>query len=250
MAQSRLQHNKDISKRRTTHKYLLRRLLTCGECGARMQALACGGGKNRVYLYYSCPARYNPDFVQRCNQRSFRADRVDGVVWNWITGLLTDPEALRQGLEAEQTEREKKTQPLRDRLEVIDDLRTSHQAQLEKLLDLYLSGDFAKEVLTERKAQLEKTIAGLADERTELLAHLEARTLSDEQIASVEAFARELAPGLEAAKEDFDTRRRVVELLDVHVTLVEEQGRQVVYVRCLVKEAELWIESWTTRKPS
>jgi hypothetical protein len=69
---------------------------------------------------------------------------------------------------------------------------------LERLLDLYLSGDFAKEMLTDRKARLETTIAALEKERADLVITLESRTISDAQILTIEKFVKKVAEGLES----------------------------------------------------
>lgn len=43
---------------------------------------------------------------------------------------------------------------------------------MEKLLDLYLTEDFPKEALTERKSRLETTIAALSEEKADLTIHV------------------------------------------------------------------------------
>ena len=136
---------------------------------------------------------------------------------------------------------------MRDRLSVIDDLLAENQKQLERLLDLYLSGDFPKEVLTERKARLEATITALEKERANLIATLEVQTLSDSQIVTIEDFAKRVAGGLAKAEESFEARRHIIDLLDVRATLTIEDGQKVVYVRCLVDKTALSIESTTTK---
>ncbi|MBL7063762.1 MAG: hypothetical protein ISS49_06060 [Anaerolineae bacterium] len=98
----------------------------------------------------------------------FRADYVDAAVWDWVKSFLTDPAALAEGLKVEQAEREEANKPLRDRLAVVDDLLADNRRQLERALDLYLSGDFDKERLTERKTRLEKTIAALERKQAHL----------------------------------------------------------------------------------
>jgi hypothetical protein len=52
-------------------------------------------------------------------------------------------------------------QSLYDRLAIIDQQAEDHQRQLNKLLDLYLNGDFPKDMLQERKSRLEETIIKL-----------------------------------------------------------------------------------------
>ena len=120
--------------------------------------------------------------------------------------------------------------------------------QFEKLLDLYLAGDFPKEVLTERKTTLETTIAALEKERADLLMTLESQALSDEQIATIVDFAGKVASGLEEAEKDFEAKRRIIDGLDVQVRLVIEDGLKVAYVRWLVsgEEERLSIEDTTS----
>ena len=78
---------------------------------------------------------------------------------------------------------------------------------------------------------------------------LESQTLTDEQIATIEQFAREIAGGLEEADRDFEARRRIIEGMDVRARLVVEDGLRVAYVSCLIREEEcLSIEPTTTKR--
>ena len=72
---------------------------------------------------------------------------------------------------------------------------------------------------------------------------LESVALSDDQILTIEGFARKVAEGLKLAEEDFGARRRIIDLLDVQVTLAIEEGQKIAYVKCLIDERELSIES-------
>ena len=226
----------------TRHNYLVSRRVTCGQCEAKMFGKAMKPRK-KVYQYYCCSVSRGLLARKDCDAPSFRVDQVDAAVWKWVRDLLLTPEALRQNLEEQQAEQERANQPLRDRLAVIDDLLTDNRKQLERLLDLYLSGDFPKEVLTERKTRLETTIATLEKERAELVGTLEATSLSDDQIMTIEDFAKEVAGGLAKAEESFEVRRQIIDLLDVQVRLTIEEGQKIAYVRCLVDEAELPIVS-------
>ena len=108
--------------------------------------------------------------------------------------------------------------------------------QLERLLDLYLAGVFSKEILAERKAELEATVNALEKERVGLAAHLEARVLSLEQIQTIQDFAAKVRENLAAMQDDFEMKRRLVEELDACTTLTVEDGRKVIYARCLLGE--------------
>ena len=131
-------------------------------------------------------------------------------------------------------------------LKTVDDLLADHQGQLQRLLDLYLSGDFTREFLLDRKSRLEATIAALQSERSSIEERLENQSLTQEEIENIQVFAEEVAEGLSAADEDFDARRQIIEALDVQTTLTVENDEKVAYVRCVFGEDTLLIESNNT----
>jgi hypothetical protein len=91
--------------------------------------------------------------------------------------------------------------------------------------------------------RLEKTIVGLERERTSLATQLEAHIITNEQIQTIEDFAAQVKQGLEAAEDNFETRLRLADMLDVQMTLAIENGEYVAYVQCLVDEARLLVVS-------
>jgi len=133
---------------------------------------------------------------------------------------------------------------MQDRLAAIDDLLSDNRRQLERLLDLYLSGGFGKEMLTDRKVRLETTIVALEKERADLVSTLKAQIISDAQIQEIE----EVAAFLDIAAADwiFEKRRKLIDDLDVQVTLAIEDGQKVAYVRCKIGEGALPISAINT----
>ena len=182
-----------------------------------------------------------------CDLPSFRVDQVDAAVWEWVRTLLSDPDEMTKGLKAYQEQWERENAPMHERLKVIDDILEKNRTQLERLLDLYLSGDFPKEVLTDRKSHLEGVVQALEQERRGLTSYLEAHTLTMEQIEGLRDFATEVRQGLEVADEDFQARRNIVETLDLRASLVVESGEKVVYIQCIVGEDSLQVVSTTSQ---
>ena len=117
---------------------------------------------------------------------------------------------------------------------MVDDLIVSHRVQLDRLLDLYLGGEFPREALTKRKSRLETTISALGREQAGLRAHVTAQAVSDDQIRSLQDFVQKVAASLDVANGDSATRRRVIEVLDVEGTLAIEDGERAIYVRCVL----------------
>lgn len=246
-AQKRKAHNRQMAKRNTQNEYLIARRVRCGVCGSGMRGCAKKPKKGKTYLYYRCIASAGQIVNVSCDARYFRADHVDAVVWEWVKSFLTDPKALTEGLQAQQAEREETNKPLRDRLAVVDDLLADNRRQLERALDLYLAGDFPKEMLTERKERLQTTIDALERERVELTAQLEAQTLTDEQVQTITGFAERVRGGLVTADQEFEKRRQLIDALDVRATLVVEDGEKVVYARCMLGENTLPVASNTIK---
>ncbi|HZY66104.1 MAG TPA: recombinase zinc beta ribbon domain-containing protein [Rubrobacteraceae bacterium] len=76
-------------------------LMRCGECGRAMEAVdryyRTKSGKKGVICYYRC--REGNRRKETCgNRKSIRSDRAHPAVWELISGLLLDPERLREGL--------------------------------------------------------------------------------------------------------------------------------------------------------
>lgn len=118
---------------------------------------------------------------------------------------------------------------------------------MRRLLDLYLTGDFTKEMLIDRKNRLETTISALEEEKASLIAQLESRTLTDSQMRALEEFAACIVQGLGRADEDFEIRRQIIDILDVQATLTVENGEKVAYVRCVVGDGVLRVANDTFR---
>jgi hypothetical protein len=109
---------------------------------------------------------------------------------------------------------------------------TDHQQQLGRLLDLYLHGEFEREMLTDRRLRIEETINSLTLERERLAEQIEGTTLTDEQITTVEAFAAEVTQGIVKADSDFAVRRAVIEALGLRGVCLEEDGERRVRLFC------------------
>jgi site-specific DNA recombinase len=235
-AQVQKEYNKAMARRNVRKDYLVGRRVMCGKCGHKMYARSSWAkdrkGNNSVHKYYLCAARSGQIIGASCDMPSFRVDNVDAVVWKHISDILTDWNKLTEAIQIYQAEREQIDAPLYERLEVINDLLAENQAQLRRLLDLYLTGDFPKELLTERKLRLEQTIRALEKERGNLTSQLSQIALTADQIESLkENFAQRVTRSLDLAKADFETRRQIIDILDVRVTLAIENGQRVVYIQ-------------------
>jgi site-specific DNA recombinase len=226
-ASEMMEKNREQSKRQVRQQYLMGRRLKCSKCGYSY----VGKSRQGKHTYYYCKGREQKP-VCLCDMPIFRCNLIDDAVWLWVRALIEEPEAFADGLRGLQEETRQKNRALFDRLELIESQLAETEKQENKFLDLYLSGDFPKEVLLERKNRLAKLTADLKKEQAELSIFLQQLTYSDVEIATIEDFCTKIRERLDTVT--FEGKRRILEMLDVRGTLAIENDEKVIYLSCLI----------------
>ncbi|MGI8860506.1 MAG: zinc ribbon domain-containing protein, partial [Rubrobacteraceae bacterium] len=124
-ARAAIKNNRRPSKAGLRFWQLSGGILRCAVCGMGMQtgSVKARSG-DRYHHYYSCRARHRHGDAVCTHKRHHRADELEGVVWEVVSGLLNDPERLQEGLD-EMVEAE--------RAEMRGDPEQQAKAWLEKL---------------------------------------------------------------------------------------------------------------------
>ncbi|MBN1812323.1 MAG: hypothetical protein JXA14_10840 [Anaerolineae bacterium] len=121
--------------------------------------------------------------------------------------------------------------------------------QLERLLDIYLNGEFSRDLLTDRKQRIESTLARLRAEQGRLMAMIDQQSFNEEQSMTIVEFTRAIRSGMLKADEDFAQRRRLIEMLNVTGELeVTAEGQKLLHshVELLGEDATLTIAPEST----
>ena len=75
-------------------------ILRCGECGHTLRPNSARKKSGRQLHYYSCRSRYYTGPSRDCGNRKYlRAEQIEEQVWEFVCGLLRDPERIRAGLD-------------------------------------------------------------------------------------------------------------------------------------------------------
>jgi site-specific DNA recombinase len=224
--------NFEQSKRNAKHEYLLGRRLRCAKCGYTYQ----GRTRREKNQYYCCHGKEQRP-ISLCDMPNYNAKRLEHMVWEWLRRVLLHPDRLAQGLRGKRAELEGANNVVYERLSLLESRIAETQNQLSKLLDLYLEGDFTKEILNHRKTELENILSDMIRERTESASYLIPVNLSDENIEVIKSFCSEVRSGLDNAT--FEDKRRYMELLDVRCKLALENQEKVAYVKCKLEAQRL-----------
>jgi site-specific DNA recombinase len=92
---ARLAENKRFASRNSTTPSLLRGLAACAACGYGYYRTCTRTTSKKIY-YYRCLGSddYRYENGRVCANKPVRADYLDTLVWDHITGLLTDPHLI------------------------------------------------------------------------------------------------------------------------------------------------------------
>lgn len=244
-ARKQLEYNVKYAERnRKSGRYLLSGRVICGECKYAMVG-TCKQDTygNDKYKYYICENAWptKKRFCE-CHQSSFRVGDVDTKIWDRLEAVSRDKKQLIEGLVGYQARQESKVEPIRRELGHVEDLIKDKTAEWESayLDQKLLTSERAKARKALEIDQLEQVLNGLEKRKAELLAELEDKSLTEEQIMGTVAFAFQVAEDmdklrkLEAMGQDnpqlkaavYESKRRLLAILDVQVTLFVEDDRK------------------------
>lgn len=238
LAQGRLENNKRFSPRNRKYHYLMASRVICGDCGYRMT----GTTAKVNYYYYRCPSGLNRDCGRECHNPGFVVGVVDTKVWDKLEEVSRDKDKLIDGLRGYQILQESKVEPIKRELTYVEDLIKEKNAEWESayLDQKFLTSEKAKARKAVEIAETEQVIKELEKRQSDLLAEFEGKSLTDEQIEGITAFALQVAndmatlreaeakgkdmPELKAAV--YEEKRKLLALLDVQVTLFVKDGKK------------------------
>ena len=198
---------------------------------------------NRFYSkhqYYNCNWRGNHHLIETrtCWAPAVRADAIEADVWDEICELFQDPDKLWDELKAAQQNADEKLGPMRDKLQINDDLIKHFQGEADKIAaalpDTEKGGEVRKS-LKEKERAVNARLDELAKQREKQVKEIEKGRVTDERIETIMTIARKVKRGIERAT--FKVKRRTLEALDVKVTVNEGK----YHIECIVgtKDGEI-----------
>ncbi len=215
MAQGQMRRNRQQSRRNAKNDYLLGGgLIKCGICNHTMSGTIHGRAK---LVYYRCShTAANGSRVMH----GVKGRDIEPAVWGALCDLLRNPGTILNSLEALADEGSDHAQNLDADIARLEREAGAVEQQENRLLDLYLSGDMAKDAyqakaaaLTARRHALRASVTGLADQRDAAIAH----TLPT---GNVRAICAQIARGLE--KLTFEERQQTVRTYITRLTATRE----------------------------
>ena len=225
MAQERLAQNKWRARRNhNRHQYLLRSLISCGQCRLSSTGLARG-----AYHYYICSGRSDTLRTakgERCTARYIPAGKLDVLVWQDLCNILADPDLITQELKRAQAG-EWLPQALHAQRKTIRQALARLERQQNRLLEVFLAEIIMREEFERKRQELEQTKNGLEQQLRQLDLQAQQQMDTLELAKNIQAFCQRIQPTLSGL--DFDQRRQLVELL-IDCVVVDNEKVEIRYV--------------------
>jgi site-specific DNA recombinase len=227
-AQLQLRRNAESARKMyqpSSHRYLLRRLVKCGECGL---AMGCSrdvsvGHKRYEYLYYDCKghAPLTCGRIDKCRSRRVRADRLDTVVWDTLGQLLRTPDLIPQLHQAWAQAKQQDLSGLAAQQTQLLQRRQRLERQSQRLLDAYQAEIISLEELQGRRRKMTAELHQIAQELQQLLT-TQQQTLQWQQVMEhADTFRQLLGTNLDQLT--FEERQSVVQCLISKVVVTGEE---------------------------
>ncbi len=231
-AQKRLQRNKELAKRNKRADYLLSGHFRC-ECGQVMSGFT---DNRKTYFYYRCRAVYGNKHLTHCTQKNVRADVVDALVWQWLTGLLRDTDKLRKGLREMRERRESDLAPKRQRMESINGLMSKAERAINNLASAIARAedDTSASALESQMKAVSRERAAVISERDMLLREIASTELSDDDENAIVAWSETIQARLSQNRTCAE-KRELLDLLDLRIILRHNANGRELFVTCGLK---------------
>jgi site-specific DNA recombinase len=225
-AQHRLDRNVQMARRNnTTYEYLLRGLVSCGQC-----RLTCGGRTlHPGYHYYFCRGRTDSlrlALGERCTARYAPAQALDELVWQDLCRVLREPALITHELARAQMG-EWLPQALHARRQTLRDVLAQLERQQARLLDLYLGEVIEREEFERRRKEVAQSQHGFMQQLRQLDAQAQQPVNVAALAQGIEAFGQRMQPTLD--KLTFAQRRQLVALL-IDRVIVNDAQVEIRYV--------------------
>lgn len=226
-AQKRLEHNRQVSKRKPKRVYLLSGMVFCADCGRPYVCQTALVGRDRRKVESKS---YRHRIKEgHCYNKQISAQKLDPIVWDNVIDFLLDPQSIQAGYAQliEQAEEDQKRQ-LVLKTEFINSLERLEQRR-QNLIVAYTDPEieFSKKDYIKQKEQIDLEALDV-QERLEEIDSALANVPTPAEFESLERFATEIKTALIDGGGEYSTRqkRHILQVLDIRVFLdAEGNGR-------------------------
>ncbi|WP_281246867.1 recombinase family protein [Pelosinus propionicus] len=166
-AQLVLKENQLEAVRCAKHKYLLRSLVRCSQCGLKFAGTGFPNAKGMRVGYYVCNGKtsYRGKILGKCKAKNIPSEWLDEKVWNDCVSFINNPGQLLTDLTPEI---KSSTISIEHELELIKSSLSQKDTEKQSILDLYRKQLITAKDVEEQLSKIINECAALEDRQKEL----------------------------------------------------------------------------------
>ena len=163
--QQRLEDNKRFAARNTKVPSLLQGLAACASCGYGYYRTSTTTSSGKKIYYYRCLGSddYRHQGGRVCGNKPVRADYVDAVIWDHVTGLLADPALIRTEIDR-RLERARTSDPVTKKRGQLEQALAKTSASIAAMVTAFSEQLITIDELRARMPDLRARETGLKDQ--------------------------------------------------------------------------------------
>ena len=233
-AQVRLKRNKELAKRNRKNDYLLSGHFRCGLCNKVMFGY-CKDPNTKPRYFYRCSSSVKLLWKCESAKKEISMDKVDALVWDWLLSFLCDENNLEESLRTVMEKRIADQGPKRERLKTVQGLLANADTRIHRLVNELSQYDGAAvlNAIREKINEIENEKGLLLEEEDRLCADLENTNLPKNFESQIRKVVQTV--GGEIAEAGYETKRRILDVLDVRVVYFSEPDRgRILRVSCTI----------------
>lgn len=237
--QETMKENFTFSPRNAKYPYLLRALITCGECGRRY--IGMGSGRPRWYKhFYRCSSHVSAAGRVPCAGKAVRADRLDAMIWEQCLGFINDPGAVLGELREAMSSQQQDQGDIKSEVVQMESALLVKTKERGRVINLIRRGVISDGEGDRELAQLQNEVTQLERQRNALRSRLTTAEDCEMRVLTAEAMLSLLAD--KAANADFETRREIACAFVNGITMRMIEGRPTADV-CYVFQSASAVSS-------
>jgi len=200
--------------------------------------------------FYRCSSSMRKGL--RCDnaKKQVAMEKIDAMVWGWVSSFMTDEEALQVGIRTMIEQRKDQLQPKQERLKTLESLLLKADTRIHRLVNelSQYDGVAVLAAIREKIKDIENEKNMLLEEHSRLSMEFENLELPpdfDEQVRNMVSEARE-----EIGDGSFESKRSLLEKLNVQVLYLRdpETGAIRLDASCLIPQFNSAIETSPSQK--
>jgi site-specific DNA recombinase len=219
--QQRLEDNKRFATRGSKAPSLLQGLAACTACGYGYYRTSTRTARQKIY-YYRCLGsdNYRYEGGRVCGNKPVRADYLDQVVWDHITGLLADPALIRAEI-GRRLEQARTSDPVIRQRTQLEQALAKAATSITAMVEAYSEQLITIDELRAKMPHLRAREAGLRGQLDAVDAQAADRDAYLKLASDLEGFLAQLRG--KATTATVEERRRVLQLLVKDVLIGPEK---------------------------